>query len=67
MSRLFRAPNQRLRQRKFEQQGFDHQESTMPSVPDPDTLLSLEELRERRITDPHLPRSYRNMFLNLLY
>ncbi|CAH8250766.1 unnamed protein product [Arabidopsis lyrata] len=56
MSRLFRAPNQRLRQRKFEQQGFDHQESTMPSVPDPDTLLSLEELRERRITDPHLPR-----------
>ncbi|ESQ36801.1 hypothetical protein EUTSA_v10007689mg [Eutrema salsugineum] len=43
-----------------EQQGFDHQESTMPSAPDPDTLLSLEELRERRITDPHLPRSYRN-------
>ncbi|XP_010474789.1 PREDICTED: uncharacterized protein LOC104754327 isoform X1 [Camelina sativa] len=43
-----------------EQQGFDHQESTIPSVPDPDTLLSLEELRERRITDPHLPRSYRN-------
>uniref|UniRef100_M4EWQ5 acyl-CoA hydrolase n=1 Tax=Brassica campestris TaxID=3711 RepID=M4EWQ5_BRACM len=43
-----------------EQQGFDHQESTMPSAPDPDTLLSLEELRERRITDPQLPRSYRN-------
>ncbi|KAF8113017.1 hypothetical protein N665_0058s0113 [Sinapis alba] len=43
-----------------EQHGFDHQESTMPSAPDPDTLLSLEELRERRITDPHLPRSYRN-------
>ncbi|KAJ0245347.1 Cyclic nucleotide-binding domain-containing protein [Hirschfeldia incana] len=43
-----------------EQPGFDHQESTMPSAPDPDTLLSLEELRERRITDPHLPRSYRN-------
>nr|BAD93775.1 acyl CoA thioesterase [Arabidopsis thaliana] len=43
-----------------EQQGFEHQESTMPSVPDPDTLLSLEELRESRITDPHLPRSYRN-------
>ncbi|KAJ4914605.1 HotDog domain protein [Raphanus sativus] len=43
-----------------EQQGFDHQESTIPTAPDPDTLLSLEELRERRITDPHLPRSYRN-------
>ncbi|CAL9213238.1 unnamed protein product, partial [Arabidopsis halleri] len=23
-------------------------------------LLSRKELRERRITDPHLPRSYRN-------
>lgn len=43
-----------------EEQGFDHQEVTMPSVPEPETLLSMEELRERRLTDPRLPRSYRN-------
>ncbi|XP_010540282.1 PREDICTED: uncharacterized protein LOC104814102 isoform X2 [Tarenaya hassleriana] len=43
-----------------EQEGFDHQETKMPAVPDPDTLLSMEELRERRITDPRLPMSYRN-------
>ncbi|KAF3441347.1 hypothetical protein FNV43_RR15261 [Rhamnella rubrinervis] len=40
--------------------GFDHQEARMPSVPDPETLLNLEELRERRLTDPLLPRTYRN-------
>ncbi|CAM9002639.1 unnamed protein product [Rhodiola kirilowii] len=40
--------------------GFEHQEVAMPSVPDPETLLSMEELRERRLTDPRLPRSYRN-------
>ncbi|KAI9181580.1 hypothetical protein LWI28_016352 [Acer negundo] len=44
---------------KKEEQGFDHQKSAMPSVPDPDKLLSLEELRDRRLTDPNLPRSYR--------
>ncbi|CAM8922546.1 unnamed protein product [Rhodiola kirilowii] len=40
--------------------GFEHQEVAMPSVPDPETLLSMEELREIRLTDPRLPRSYRN-------
>lgn len=43
-----------------EEQGFDHQEATMPSVPDPETLPNMEELRERRLTDPLLPRTYRN-------
>ncbi|KAM7261173.1 hypothetical protein ACFE04_026648 [Oxalis oulophora] len=48
-----------------EEEGFAHQEVTMPSVPDPETLLSLEELRERylrdpRLLDPRLPRHYRN-------
>ncbi|XP_048333852.1 acyl-CoA hydrolase 2 isoform X1 [Ziziphus jujuba] len=43
-----------------EEQGFDHQEAKMPSVPDPERLLNLEELRERRLTDPLLPRTYRN-------
>uniref|UniRef100_A0A5B6YJ77 acyl-CoA hydrolase n=1 Tax=Davidia involucrata TaxID=16924 RepID=A0A5B6YJ77_DAVIN len=43
-----------------DEQGFDHQEAIMPSVPYPETLLSLEELRERRLTDPRLPRTYRN-------
>lgn len=41
-------------------EGFDHQEPRKPSVPDPDTLLSMEELREKRLTDPRLPRGYRN-------
>ncbi|KAG5514265.1 hypothetical protein RHGRI_035613 [Rhododendron griersonianum] len=45
---------------KKEEEGFDHQEALMPSVPDPETLLSMEELRERRLTDPCLPRTYRN-------
>ncbi|CAM8981403.1 unnamed protein product [Rhodiola kirilowii] len=40
--------------------GFDHQQVPMPTVPDPETLLSMEELRERRLTDPRLPRTYRN-------
>ncbi|KAL3536822.1 hypothetical protein ACH5RR_000188 [Cinchona calisaya] len=43
-----------------EEEGFDHQDTTMPSVPDPEVLLSMEELRERRLTDPRLPRTYRN-------
>lgn len=43
-----------------EEQGFEHQETTMPQVPAPEMLLSMEELRERRLTDPRLPRSYRN-------
>ncbi|MED6211495.1 Acyl-CoA hydrolase 2 [Stylosanthes scabra] len=40
--------------------GFHHQEVIMPSVPNPDELLSMEELREQRLTDPRLPRTYRN-------
>ncbi|XP_015584564.1 acyl-CoA hydrolase 2 isoform X2 [Ricinus communis] len=43
-----------------EEQGFEHQEVTMPNVPEPEMLLSMEELRERRLTDPRLPRTYRN-------
>ncbi|XP_021280009.1 uncharacterized protein LOC110413497 [Herrania umbratica] len=42
-----------------EEEGFDHQESIMPSVPAPDVLLSLDELRDLRLTDPRLPMSYR--------
>ncbi|KAJ6804421.1 acyl-coenzyme A thioesterase 8-like [Iris pallida] len=43
-----------------EELGFEHQEVLMPQVPDPETLPSMEELRERRLTDPRLPMSYRN-------
>lgn len=42
-----------------ELEGLDHQDAIIPSVPAPEMLLSLEELRERRLTDPRLPRSYR--------
>ncbi|RYR49181.1 hypothetical protein Ahy_A07g035494 isoform G [Arachis hypogaea] len=38
-----------------EELGFDHQEVAMPSVPPPNKLLSMEELRERNLTDPRLP------------
>ncbi|XP_031110778.1 uncharacterized protein LOC116014946 [Ipomoea triloba] len=43
-----------------EEEGFDHQDALKPNVPDPETLLSMEEIRERRMTDPRLPRTYRN-------
>ncbi|KAM7511993.1 hypothetical protein LguiB_010868 [Lonicera macranthoides] len=43
-----------------EEKGFDHQQAIMPSAPDPEVLLSMEELRERRLTNPRLPRTYRN-------
>ncbi|GAB2291012.1 Acyl-CoA hydrolase 2 [Dionaea muscipula] len=43
-----------------EEKGFEHQEAAMPLVPSPDSLLSMEELRERRVVDPRLPRNYRN-------
>ncbi|OVA14046.1 Cyclic nucleotide-binding domain [Macleaya cordata] len=43
-----------------EENGFESQEVTMPSVPGPDTLLSWEELQERRLSDPRLPRDSRN-------
>nr|CAD1844828.1 unnamed protein product [Ananas comosus var. bracteatus] len=40
--------------------GFEHQSVSMPHVPDPEILPSMEELRERRLTDPRLPMHYRN-------
>ncbi|KAM1818945.1 hypothetical protein FF1_000647 [Malus domestica] len=40
------------------EEGSVHQQATMPSVPVPDTLLSMEELHEKRLLDPHLPRTY---------
>ncbi|RWR97997.1 acyl-CoA thioesterase 2-like protein [Cinnamomum micranthum f. kanehirae] len=40
--------------------GFEHQAVVMPTVPAPEMLLSIDELRERRLTDPRLPPSYRN-------
>ncbi|KAK9742993.1 hypothetical protein RND81_03G210200 [Saponaria officinalis] len=43
-----------------DEKGFEYQEVVMPRVPAPETLLSVEELRERRIIDPRFPRSYRN-------
>ncbi|KAK1373906.1 Cyclic nucleotide-binding domain-containing protein [Heracleum sosnowskyi] len=43
-----------------EDEGYDHQFAVMPFVPDPETLLSMEQLRERRLTDPRLSRTYRN-------
>ncbi|PNT03678.1 hypothetical protein POPTR_014G083300v4 [Populus trichocarpa] len=43
-----------------EEHGFVHQLAQMPAVPEPELLLSMEELREKRLTDPLLPRSYRN-------
>ncbi|XP_050290195.1 acyl-CoA hydrolase 2-like [Quercus robur] len=42
------------------EEGFEHQEVTMASVPAPEMLPSMEELHERRLTDPHLPRIYGN-------
>ncbi|XP_058737347.1 acyl-CoA hydrolase 2-like isoform X4 [Vicia villosa] len=43
-----------------EELGFQHQEVSMPSVPTPDELLSMEELREQRLIDPRLPMTFRN-------
>ncbi|XP_010427117.1 PREDICTED: uncharacterized protein LOC104712013 isoform X2 [Camelina sativa] len=42
------------------QQGYIHQESTMPHTPAPETLLPREEILERLVTDPLLPRDYRD-------
>lgn len=44
-----------------EEEGFDHQDALMPNVRDPEMLLSMEEIRERRLTDPRIPRTYRNI------
>ncbi|XP_027906873.1 uncharacterized protein LOC114166354 [Vigna unguiculata] len=43
-----------------EEPGMVHQKVAIPSVPSPDKLLPMEELRERRLTDPRLPVIYRN-------
>ncbi|GFP97297.1 acyl-coa thioesterase 2 [Phtheirospermum japonicum] len=50
-----------------EEEGFEHQVATLPSVPDPDELLSMEELRERRLIDPRLPKTYRNRVASIKY
>ncbi|KAJ1702331.1 hypothetical protein LUZ63_002110 [Rhynchospora breviuscula] len=42
-----------------EQLGFEHQTASVPLVPSPETLLSMEELQERHMTDPRLPMEYR--------
>jgi len=43
-----------------EEVGFEHQAAIMPDVPPPEQLLNLEEIRERRLTDPRIPAQYRN-------
>ncbi|XP_025823477.1 acyl-coenzyme A thioesterase 8 isoform X1 [Panicum hallii] len=43
-----------------EEVGFEHQAAIMPDVPPPEQLLNLEEIRERRLTDPRFPTQYRN-------
>ncbi|KAE9592223.1 putative thiolester hydrolase [Lupinus albus] len=43
-----------------EEIAFEHQEVHIPSVPPPHMLLSMEDLRQQRLTDPRLPRTYRN-------
>ncbi|KAK7389964.1 hypothetical protein VNO78_25261 [Psophocarpus tetragonolobus] len=45
---------------QVEESGMVHQQVYIPSVPSPDKLLPMEELRERRLTDPRLPITYRN-------
>ncbi|RZC70771.1 hypothetical protein C5167_033918, partial [Papaver somniferum] len=43
-----------------EEIGFEHQEVAMPAAPAPETLLSMEELRDRSYLDPRLPENYRS-------
>ncbi|XP_047324200.1 acyl-CoA hydrolase 2-like [Impatiens glandulifera] len=43
-----------------EEKGFEHQDAIMPTVPEPETLLLLEELRQRYIIDPRFPIANRN-------
>ncbi|KAI3854465.1 hypothetical protein MKW98_025351 [Papaver atlanticum] len=43
-----------------EENGFEHQDIRMPRVPAPETLLRKEELRDRQLFDPRLPKNYRN-------
>ncbi|XP_026379737.1 uncharacterized protein LOC113274571 isoform X1 [Papaver somniferum] len=42
-----------------DENGFEHQEVIMPSVLSPETLLTMEELRERRLSRPPFPRDHR--------
>ncbi|CAL9167612.1 unnamed protein product [Musa hybrid cultivar] len=42
------------------EEGFEHQEAFLPHVPAPEMLLNIEEIRERRLADPHLSMEYRN-------
>ncbi|XP_041028134.1 acyl-CoA thioesterase 2-like isoform X6 [Juglans microcarpa x Juglans regia] len=44
-----------------EEEGFDHQEATMPSVPPPGMLWPMEGVHESFLTNPLLPRTYRNI------
>uniref|UniRef100_A0ACD5UUG3 Uncharacterized protein n=1 Tax=Avena sativa TaxID=4498 RepID=A0ACD5UUG3_AVESA len=44
-----------------EELGFEHQAAIMPAVPPPEQLLNMEEIRERRLTDPRFPMQYRNL------
>ncbi|KAL8235799.1 hypothetical protein R6Q59_016880 [Mikania micrantha] len=40
--------------------GFDHQLPSMPAVPDPELLISMEDLRETCLANPLVPRTYRD-------
>ncbi|XP_062226405.1 acyl-CoA hydrolase 2-like isoform X2 [Phragmites australis] len=44
-----------------EELGFEHQAAIMPDVPPPEQLPNMEEIRERRLTDPRFPMQYRNL------
>ncbi|XP_042979563.1 acyl-CoA thioesterase 2-like isoform X2 [Carya illinoinensis] len=50
-----------------EEEGFDHQEVTMPAVPPPEMLRPMEEVHESFVTNPLLPRTYRNMVVTGKY
>lgn len=44
------------------EEGFTHQE-LMPPAPDPEKIITVEELRESYTTDPRIPVEYRNRLL----
>lgn len=53
-----------------EEIGFEHQEVAMPAAPAPETLLSMEELRDRSYLDPRLPEyisSIKSLQYNLIF
>ncbi|KAL8192367.1 hypothetical protein R6Q57_027552 [Mikania cordata] len=43
-----------------EEVGFDHQLPSMPAVPDPELLISMEDLRETCLAHPLVSRTYRD-------